>query len=64
MSLHPGLHPNLHPNLLLPLVAAQALVKLSLNRYRVGMPLTSQCDGDVMQRCQVDKVRVGVFEGV
>eukprot|EP00198_Chlamydomonas_reinhardtii_P000733 XP_001690068.1 predicted protein [Chlamydomonas reinhardtii] len=34
----------------------QALVKLSLNRYRVGMPLTSQCDGDVMQRCQVDKL--------
>ncbi|KAG2448959.1 hypothetical protein HYH02_005713 [Chlamydomonas schloesseri] len=34
----------------------QALVKLSLNRYRVGMPLTSQCDGDVMQRCQVDQM--------
>ncbi|GIL63487.1 hypothetical protein Vafri_17538 [Volvox africanus] len=34
----------------------QALVKLSLNHYRVGMPLTSQCDGDVMQRCQVDQV--------
>jgi hypothetical protein len=35
----------------------QALVKLSLKHYRVGMPLTSQCDGDVMARCQVDKVR-------
>ncbi|KXZ44222.1 hypothetical protein GPECTOR_71g583 [Gonium pectorale] len=34
----------------------QSLVKLALNRYRVGMPLTSQCDGDVMARCQVDRV--------
>ncbi|KAG2501821.1 hypothetical protein HYH03_000320 [Edaphochlamys debaryana] len=38
----------------------QALVKLSLNRYRVGMPLTSQCDGDVLKWCQVDK-QVAVY---
>uniref|UniRef100_A0A7S0RUV0 Golgi apparatus protein 1 n=1 Tax=Chlamydomonas leiostraca TaxID=1034604 RepID=A0A7S0RUV0_9CHLO len=32
-----------------------ALVRVHLNRYRIGMPLTSPCDGDVLARCNVDK---------
>ncbi|GFR39802.1 hypothetical protein Agub_g290, partial [Astrephomene gubernaculifera] len=40
----------------------QTLVKLSLSRYRIGMPLTSQCDGDVMARCQVDKIAAPFLE--
>ncbi|GFH27209.1 predicted protein [Haematococcus lacustris] len=36
-------------------VELAALVHVHLDRYRIGMPLTSPCDGDVMARCNVDK---------
>lgn len=51
--------PNTSRPVLSPL---QSLVKLSLSRYRVGMPLTAQCDGDVLARCNVDKLAAPFVE--
>ncbi|MEW5319967.1 MAG: hypothetical protein WDW38_011076 [Sanguina aurantia] len=38
------------------------LARQQMTRYRMGMPLTSPCDGDVLARCSADKLTAAFLE--